>query len=120
MATILAVDDSEPMRKMISFILKNAGYDVEEAEDGADALKKAQVSLFDCIVTDINMPNKDGIELIKDLRALPGYKHIPMLVISTDSRLEKQLEAKAAGATEWIVKPFEPEQLIDSIKDALV
>jgi two-component system, chemotaxis family, chemotaxis protein CheY len=119
MASILAVDDSASMRKMVTFTLKNAGYDVEEAEDGVDALNKAQLRVFDCIVTDVNMPNKDGITLIKDLRALPDYKFIPMLMLTTESGMEKKMEGKAAGATGWIVKPFDPEQLIKTLKKVL-
>jgi len=119
MASILAVDDSASMRKMVTFTLKNAGYDVEEAEDGVDALNKAQTRVFDCIVTDVNMPNKDGITLIRDLRALPEYKYIPMLMLTTESGMEKKMEGKAAGATGWIVKPFDPEQLIKTLKKVL-
>jgi two-component system, chemotaxis family, chemotaxis protein CheY len=119
MASILAVDDSASMRKMVSFTLKTAGYDVEEAEDGVDALEKAKARTFDCIVTDVNMPNKDGITLIRDLRALPQYKHIPMLMLTTESGMEKKQEGKAAGATGWMVKPFNPDQLLKTLLKVL-
>jgi two-component system, chemotaxis family, chemotaxis protein CheY len=119
MASILAVDDSASMRKMVTFTLKGAGYDVEEAVDGVDALTKAQSRKFDCVVTDVNMPNKDGITLIRDLRALPDYKYIPMLMLTTESSDEKKQAGKAAGATGWIVKPFDPDQLLKTLKKVL-
>jgi len=118
-ASILAVDDSASMRQMVSFTLKGAGYDVTEAVDGVDALNKAKAQKFDCVVTDVNMPNKDGITLIKDLRALPDYKGIPMLMLTTESGMDKKQAGKAAGATGWIVKPFNPDQLLKTIKKVL-
>jgi two-component system chemotaxis response regulator CheY len=119
MTSILAVDDSASMRQMVSFTLKGAGYDVVEAVDGVDALNKAKSRKFDCIVTDVNMPNKDGIMLIKDLRALPDYKFIPMLMLTTESGMDKKQQGKEAGATGWIVKPFNPEQLLKTIKKVI-
>ena len=119
MASILAVDDSASMRKMVSFTLRAAGYDVEEAVDGVDALEKAQARKFDCVVTDVNMPNKDGITLIRDLRELPDYKFIPMLMLTTESGIEKKQEGKAAGATGWMVKPFNPDQLLKTLLKVL-
>lgn len=119
MATILAVDDSASMRQMVSFTLKGAGYTVVEAVDGLDALNKAKSQAFDCIVTDVNMPNKDGISLIKDLRALPSYKFTPMLMLTTESGMDKKQQGKDAGATGWIVKPFNPDQLLKTIKKVL-
>ncbi len=119
MASILAVDDSASMRQMVSFTLKGAGYTVVEAVDGVDALNKANTQKFDCVVTDVNMPNKDGITLIKDLRALPDFKFIPMLMLTTESGMDKKQAGKAAGATGWIVKPFNPDQLLKTIKKVL-
>ena len=119
MANILAVDDSASMRQMVSFTLKGAGYTVVEAVDGVDALNKAKTQKFDCVVTDVNMPNKDGITLIKDLRALPDFKFIPMLMLTTESGMDKKQAGKAAGATGWIVKPFNPDQLLKTIKKVL-
>lgn len=119
MATILAVDDSASMRQMVSFTLKGAGYNVVEAVDGVDALNKAKAQSFDCIVTDVNMPNKDGITLIRDLRALPNYKFTPMLMLTTESGMDKKQQGKDAGATGWIVKPFNPDQLLKTIKKVL-
>lgn len=119
MATILAVDDSASMRQMVSFTLKGAGYNVVEAVDGVDALNKAKAQTFDCIVTDVNMPNKDGIELIKELRALPNYKFTPMLMLTTESGMDKKQQGKDAGATGWIVKPFNPDQLLKTINKVM-
>jgi two-component system chemotaxis response regulator CheY len=118
-ATILAVDDSASMRQMVSFTLKGAGYTVVEAVDGLDALNKAKAQTFDCIVTDVNMPNKDGIALIKDLRALPNYKFTPMLMLTTESGMDKKQQGKEAGATGWIVKPFNPDQLLKTIQKVM-
>ncbi|AMK78285.1 MULTISPECIES: response regulator [Methylomonas] len=119
MATILAVDDSASMRQMVAFTLKGAGYNVVEAVDGADALNKAKAQAFDCVVTDVNMPNKDGIELIRDLRALPNYKFTPMLMLTTEAGTDKKQQGKDAGATGWIVKPFNPDQLLKTIKKVM-
>ena len=119
MASILAVDDSASMRQMVSFTLKGAGYDVTEAADGQDALDKAKSQKFNLVLTDINMPNMDGIELTKELRGLADYKFIPILTLTTEASAEKKQEGKAAGATGWIVKPFDPEQLLATVKKVL-
>ena len=119
MTKILAVDDSASMRQMVSFTLKGAGYEVIEAVDGADALKKAQGGPVNLVITDVNMPNMDGISLIKELRALPDYKFTPILMLTTESGSDKKQEGKAAGATGWIVKPFNPDQLLSTIKKVL-
>lgn len=119
MATILAVDDSASMRQMVSFTLKGAGYDVVEAVDGVDALSKAQSGAFNLVITDVNMPNMDGITLIAELRKLPAFKFTPLLMLTTESAPEKKQAGKAAGATGWIVKPFNPDQLLATIKKVL-
>ena len=119
MATILAVDDSASMRQMVSFTLKGAGFDVIEAVDGVDALGKAKGKKFDLVISDVNMPNMDGLTLIKELRALPNFKFIPMLMLTTESSSEKKMEGKAAGATGWIVKPFNPDQLLATINKVI-
>lgn len=116
MTTVLAVDDSASMRQMVSFTLKGAGYDVVEAKDGVEALSLAKKGKFNLVITDVNMPNMDGISLIKELRALPDYKFIPMLMLTTESGMDKKSEGKSAGATGWIVKPFNPDQLLATIK----
>jgi two-component system chemotaxis response regulator CheY len=113
---ILTVDDSASMRQMVAFTLRSAGYDVDEAEDGKIALDKARVARFNCVVADVNMPNMDGISLIRELRQLADYKFTPLLMLTTEAGLEKKQEGKAAGATGWIVKPFDPEQLVATIK----
>ncbi len=119
MAKILAVDDSASMRQMVSFTLKGAGFEVVEAVDGQDAFKKAQTEKVNLVLTDVNMPNMDGITLIRQLRTLPNYKFTPMLMLTTESADNKKSEGKAAGATGWLVKPFNPEQLIATIKKVL-
>ncbi len=116
---ILIVDDSASIRQMVSFTLQGEGYETDEARDGAEALEKASASVFQLVVTDLNMPNMDGIELIKRLRSNPAYKFIPILMLTTESQAEKKMEGKAAGATGWIVKPFKPEQLVGVVKKVL-
>ena len=119
MATILTVDDSASMRQMVSFTLKGAGHDVIEAVDGMDALNKAKGTSPDAVLTDVNMPNMDGITLIQELRKLPDYRYTPMLMLTTESTTEKKQEGKAAGATGWIVKPFNPDQLLATANKVL-
>jgi len=119
MATILAVDDSASMRQMVSFTLKGAGYDVIEAEDGQKALDKAKAGAVDLVLTDVNMPVMDGIELVKNLRTLPDYKFTPILMLTTESAGDKKIQGKNAGATGWLVKPFNPEQLLATIKKVM-
>lgn len=119
MANILAVDDSASMRQMVSFTLKGAGHTVVEAVDGVDALTKAKDAKFDLVISDVNMPNMDGITLIRELRALPNFKFTPMLMLTTESTTERKQEGKAAGATGWIVKPFNPDQLLATANKVL-
>lgn len=119
MAKILAVDDSASMRQMVSFTLKSAGHEVTEANDGEDALNKAKGQKFSLVISDVNMPRMDGISLIKELRALPDYKFTPILMLTTESTGDKKQEGKAAGATGWIVKPFNPDQLLATISKVL-
>ena len=113
---ILLVDDSVSMREMVGFTLKGAGYAVSQAEDGVEALNFAQGNTVDLVITDINMPNMDGITLIKELRALPTYKFIPILTLTTENSVEKKQLGKIAGATGWIVKPFDPDHLLSTVK----
>jgi two-component system, chemotaxis family, chemotaxis protein CheY len=119
MPTILAVDDSASMRQMVSFTLKGAGYSVMEAADGVQALSIAKKQSFDLVITDVNMPNMDGISLIKELRTLPAFKFTPLLMLTTESSPEKKQQGKLAGATGWIVKPFNPEQLVKTVQKVL-
>ncbi len=118
--TALVVDDSRTMRQMVAFTLTNAGFTVIEAEDGKDAVSKvAAGTKLDIVVTDLNMPEMDGITLIKELRQLTAYKFTPILMLTTESALEKKKEGKEAGATGWIVKPFNPEVLLKTIAKVL-
>lgn len=119
MSKILAVDDSASMRQMVSFTLQGAGYEVVEASDGQDAFDKAKINQVDLVLSDVNMPVMDGIALIKNLRTLPDYKFTPILMLTTESASDKKSEGKAAGATGWIVKPFNPDQLLNTIKKVL-
>ena len=116
---IITVDDSTSLREMIAFVLKEAGYDVAEAKDGQDALAKLNDFPADLVITDLNMPFMDGIELTKALRSTPTYKFIPIVFLTTESQMQKKEAAKEAGATGWIVKPFKPEQLLKVIKRVL-
>lgn len=113
---ILAVDDSKTMREMVSFTLKNAGYEVVEAEDGKAAIAVVGGVKVDAVITDLNMPNMNGFELIRHLRATPDYKFTPILMLTTEGDDAKKQEGKSAGATGWIVKPFNPEKLVEVVK----
>ncbi|WP_416240443.1 response regulator [Methylophaga sp. OBS3] len=115
MANILAVDDSASMRQMVSFTLKSAGHTVQEAADGQQALALAQRQVFDLVITDVNMPNMDGLTLTKELRQLSAFRFTPILVLTTESNAEKKQQGRAAGATGWLVKPFNPEQLLATV-----
>lgn len=119
MKTVLAVDDSPTMRQMVQYSLAGAGYAVVEAVDGADALEKARRGAFDLVVTDLNMPRLDGLGLIRALRALPAFRTTPILMLTTESAVEMKTQGQAAGATGWIVKPFQPEQLVKVVKRVL-
>jgi two-component system, chemotaxis family, chemotaxis protein CheY len=115
MHSILAVDDSASMRQMVSFTLKNAGYHVVEAVDGQDALEKSVARDFDLVLTDQNMPRMDGIGLTRKLRENPRFKATPILILTTESSEQMKSEGRGAGATGWLVKPFDPARLIEVI-----
>lgn len=117
--TIMAVDDSVSIRQMVGFTLTRAGYEVLEAEDGVDAVNKLKGKTIHMMITDLNMPNVDGIELIKQIRSRPEYKFMPIIMLTTESQEDKKQAGKAAGATGWIVKPFKPDQLLSVIKKVL-
>jgi two-component system chemotaxis response regulator CheY len=119
MAKILAVDDSASMRQMVAFTLKSAGHEVTEAVDGKNALDIARRESFNLVITDVNMPNMDGLTLTKELRGLPNYKFTPILILTTEAGGDKKMQGKAAGATGWLVKPFNPDQLLTTIKRVL-
>lgn len=116
MTKILVVDDSNSIRDMVSFTLKSAGYETVEAKDGQDGLNKAKASRFDLVISDVNMPIMDGITLCQELRNLPSFKFTPILMLTTESSGDMKQRGKAAGATGWLVKPFNPEKLIATIK----
>jgi two-component system chemotaxis response regulator CheY len=112
---ILAVDDSASMRQMVLFTLQGAGYEVLQACDGVEALDMARTSTVDLVLTDVHMPRMDGITLVRELRTLPNYKFVPMLILTTESSQERKMDGKSAGATGWIVKPFNPPQLLATV-----
>jgi two-component system chemotaxis response regulator CheY len=112
---ILAVDDSASIRQMVGFTLKGAGYEVVEAVDGQDGLDKARARQASLVLTDHNMPRIDGISLIKTLRQMPQYQGVPILVLTTESSDEMKAKGRAAGATGWLVKPFDPKRLLDVV-----
>jgi two-component system, chemotaxis family, chemotaxis protein CheY len=118
-SVILAVDDSASMRQMVRFTLQGAGYEVVQAADGVEALEYAKSNPAHLVITDVNMPRMDGITLVKELRELPHYKGIPMLVLTTESSADVKSRGKQAGATGWIVKPFNPEQLLATVSRVL-
>ena len=111
MAKILAVDDSPSIRRLVSMTLQQAGHDVESAEDGAEALYKAKAGNYDVVITDVHMPVMDGITFTRELRKLNHCRFIPVLVLTTESASEMKMQGKNAGATGWIVKPFNPDSL---------
>ena len=119
MQSILAVDDSASMRKMVSFTLTGAGFHVVEAVDGQDALEKAQNHAIDLVLTDQNMPRLDGLGLTKKLREHPKFKTTPILILTTESSDKMKAQGRAAGATGWLVKPFDPQKLIEVVKKVI-
>lgn len=116
---VLTVDDSASIRQMVSFTLKSAGYEVMEAMDGEDGLAKARSRIADLVLTDQNMPKMDGLTLIKSLRALPDYRAKPILMLTTESSDAMKSAGRAAGATGWLVKPFDPQKLLEVVKKVI-
>lgn len=119
MPLILAVDDSPSMRKMVSFTLTGAGYQVVEAVDGVDAYEKALTQSFDLVLTDQNMPRLDGLGLTRKLRDHPQFKTVPILMLTTESSDLMKQAGRAAGATGWLVKPFDPQKLVEVVKKVI-
>jgi two-component system, chemotaxis family, chemotaxis protein CheY len=117
--TVLSVDDSASVRQMVKLTLSGAGYEVIQANDGAEGLTKARGAKVDLVVTDLNMPVMNGLALIRELRKLPAYNGVPILFLTTESDAAMKQEAKAAGATGWITKPFQQEQLVAVVKKVL-
>ena len=116
--TVMAVDDSASVRQIVSFTLRSAGYEVIEAVDGQDAMARLKGPVH-LVITDLNMPRMDGIELIRAIRSGIAYKYVPILMLTTESQEEKKRAGRAAGATGWIVKPFQMEQLLAIIRKVL-
>ncbi len=119
MKTVLTVDDSASVRQMVRLTLSGAGYQVKEAGDGAEGLRQAQATPMNMVVTDLNMPVMDGMTFIRELRKLPAYKGVPIIFLTTESDAARKMEAKQAGATGWITKPFEQAQLLAIVKKVL-
>ncbi|WP_295402368.1 response regulator [uncultured Thiocystis sp.] len=113
--TIMVVDDSASLRNVVGIALKGAGYDVIEAADGKDALAKLTGQKVHLIVSDVNMPNMDGITLVRELKKLPNYKFTPIMMLTTESQPEKKQAARDAGAKAWLLKPFQPPMLLDAV-----
>ena len=115
----LIIDDSRSMRQMVAFTLKDAGFELLEAENGAEGLERLKGQRLGVIITDLNMPVMDGISFIKAARGTVEARFLPILILTTESQQEKKLEAKAAGATGWIVKPFEPAKLLQTLQKVM-
>lgn len=113
--TILIVDDSASLRQVVGIALKSAGYDVVEACDGKDALEKLGGQRVHLIISDVNMPNMDGISLVKEVKQKPDYKFTPIIMLTTESQESKKEEGRAAGAKAWVVKPFQPAQMLAAV-----
>jgi two-component system chemotaxis response regulator CheY len=113
---IMTVDDSPTIRQMLGMALKGAGYEVVEAENGKDALTKLESEKVSMLITDLNMPQMNGIDLIRSVRQSPGLRFLPIIMLTTETQEVKRLEGKAAGASGWIVKPFKPEQLLKVVQ----
>ncbi len=118
--TILIVDDSESIRQLVSHILKSAGYDVIEGEDGKDALTKLAGQKIHLIICDVNMPNMDGIGFVKEIKKSDDYKFIPIIMLTTESQEKKKLQGQAAGAKAWVVKPFRPDQMLNAVSKLIL
>lgn len=113
--TILVVDDSASLRQVVSIALKGAGYDVIEACDGVDALSKLKGTRVNLVISDVNMPNMDGITFVKEMKKLPEFKFTPVIMLTTEGQESKKQEGQAAGAKAWVVKPFQPPQMLAAV-----
>ncbi len=113
--TVLVVDDSASLRQVVSIALKGSGYDVIEACDGRDALAKLNGIKVHLVISDVNMPNMDGIRFVKELKQLPNYKFTPVIMLTTETQADKKAEGQAAGAKAWVVKPFQPQTMLAAV-----
>lgn len=118
--TILIVDDSASVRQVVGIALRGAGYDVIEGVDGADALTKLNGQKIHLIISDVNMPRMDGITFVKEAKKLPAYKFTPIIMLTTESEEKKKLEGQAAGAKAWVVKPFQPDQMLAAVSKLIL
>jgi len=118
--TVLIVDDSASLRQVVNIALKGAGYNVIEACDGKDALSKLNGEKIHLIISDVNMPNMDGITFVKEAKRLPNYKFTPIIMLTTESQEEKKKEGQAAGAKAWVVKPFQPAQMLSAVSKLIM
>jgi len=117
---VLVVDDSSSVRQVVGIALKSAGYDVIEASDGKDALSKLTGQKVHLIISDVNMPNMDGITFVKEVKKLANYKFTPIIMLTTESQESKKAEGQAAGAKAWVVKPFQPAQMLASVSKLIL
>ena len=117
--TVLAIDDSASIRQMVAFTLKSSGYEVIEAVDGQDGLDKAKAKSVNLVLTDQNMPRMDGLTLIRNLRSMAQYKATPILMLTTEASDAMKAQGRAAGATGWLVKPFDPQKLVEVVKKVI-
>ena len=118
--SVLVVDDSASVRQVVGIALKSAGYDVIEASDGRDALGKLNGQKVHLIISDVNMPNMDGITFVKEVKKLASYKFTPIIMLTTESQESKKLEGQAAGAKAWVVKPFQPAQMLAAVSKLIL
>lgn len=118
--TVMVVDDSSSVRQVVSITLKGAGYDVIEASDGKDALTKLNGQKIHLMISDVNMPNMDGITLVKEVKKLANYKFTPIIMLTTESQEVKKQEGQAAGAKAWVVKPFQPAQMLAAVSKLIL
>jgi len=118
--SVLVVDDSASLRQVVSIALRGAGYDVTEACDGKDALSKLTGQKVHLIISDVNMPNMDGITFVKELKKNPSYKFTPVIMLTTESQEDKKREGQAAGARAWVVKPFQPAQMLAAVSKLIM
>jgi len=117
---ILIVDDSASLRQVVSITLENAGYDVIDAEDGAKALAMLDGKKVHLVICDVNMPVMDGITFVKKVKQMPNYRFLPIIMLTTESRESRKLEGQAAGAKAWVVKPFQPEQMLAAVSKLIL
>lgn len=118
--TILIVDDSASLRQVVSIALKGAGYETIEASDGKDALSKLDGRKIHLVISDVNMPNMDGITFVKEMKTIPSYKFTPVIMLTTEAGEAKKAEGQAAGAKAWVVKPFQPAQMITAVSKLIL